>query len=334
MAHEEGAVSLRRWVPYVTVAVLTHAAIFAASGHLRRSAAPAPVPGPPDHELTFDLDTSAPAPAPALTPTPALTPAITPAPTPALALASTPSPSSESASSLEPSPSSSAPAPSSEGEPWTFSPTRPFDVASPDALALAARDVAKEATPAMPTRSAGGLSEALDQRDAEMGLGRGGPVLSALEAASRSMDVPIEGWATFDIAIDTSGRVSVALTDAGKDSDAWSKVARAAGASVDPKSVRIPPGARGWHVAVRIDAKVQYPDGSRPEQLGTRFEATPGKVSKTSMVMEKTPGFTISTQGKVCRVALHVDLPLPSISGGCSLENAGAPRCASCPVTS
>jgi hypothetical protein len=183
---------------------------------------------------------------------------------------------------------------------------------------IAREDIEKRAP------SAGGLAEALDARDVEMGLGRGGPVLSALEVASHGMDVPLEGSALFDVAIDPSGHVSVALTDVAKDRAAWAQVGAAAVAAVDTKRLHLPPG-RGWHVTVRIDADLRFPSGLKPSATGTRFEATSGKLSETSMVVEKTPGFTISTRGKVCGVALSVSLPRPSISGGCDFENAGMP---------
>jgi len=204
---------------------------------------------------------------------------------------------------------------------WTFRSTKALELASPESVARAARDVAIEGSD-QPTASVGRLAEALDQHDADIGLGRGGPVLSALESASRNMDVPVEGWALFDVGIEASGRLSVALTDAANDRAAWTRVARAAGAAVDPKGVRIPPGARGWHVTVRIDAKMQFPDGLKPKDLGTRFEATPGKVSATSMVLEKLPGSKISMQGTVCGASLSMTILGPVLTGGCDPENA------------
>jgi hypothetical protein len=226
-----------------------------------------------------------------------------------------------------PSTSQAEPAPSStpDGRDWVFTVTKPRDVAAPGMVAQAARDVAREAAPQTPAHSAGGLNEALDGRDAETGLGRGGPVLSALESASRSMEVPIEGSATFDVAVDTSGHVTVSLTEVTKDFEAWSRVARAASTALDPKRVPIPQGARGWRVAVHIDAGLQYPDGTRPGQLGTRFGGAPGEVSKSSMVVEKTPALRLSTRRKMCGEALQVGPPLPGINCAFSTENAGMP---------
>ena len=200
-------------------------------------------------------------------------------------------------------------------EGWTFRSTKALELASPESVARAARDVALEGSD-QPTPSVGRLAEALDQHDADIGLGRGGPVLSAFESASRNMDVPIEGWALFDVGIEASGRSSVALTDAANDRPAWMRVARAAVAAADPKGVRVPPGARGWRVTVRIDAKMQFPNGLRPKDLGTRFEATPGKVSATSMVLEKLPGFKVSTQGTVCGASLSMTIVGPVLAGG------------------
>jgi hypothetical protein len=229
----------------------------------------------------------------------------------------------------EPSPGETGepvPASSSGDEGWSFAPTKPVDVTSTKVVAQSARDVVNEGTDRLGAGTAvGGLSKGLDDRDVDLGLGRGGPVLSALEAASRGMDVPVEGAATFDVAIDISGHVSVALSDVSSQYAAWSRVASAAGAAVDAKRVRIPPGARGWHIVVRIDAKVQYPNGLKPKQLGNHFEATPGEIDKDSLVMKKIPGFTISHVGKVCGVGLSVTILGPSIIGGCDPSNIGMP---------
>jgi hypothetical protein len=234
----------------------------------------------------------------------------------------------EPASALEsPSTSPAEPAPSStpDGRDWVFTVTKPLDVAAPATVAQAARDVAREAAPQALALSPGGVNEALDGWDAERGLGRGGLVLSALESASRSMEVPIEGSATFDVAIDTSGHVSVSLTEVTTDFEAWSRVARTASTTIDPKRVPIPQGARGWRVAVHVDAGVQYPDGTRPGQLGTRSEGPPGQMSKSSMVVKKSPALRLSMRRTMCGDALPVGPPLPGINCAFSTESARMP---------
>jgi hypothetical protein len=216
--------------------------------------------------------------------------------------------------------------PAAPDEGWSFSPVQAADVTAPAFVASSVRDQASQSLHEGKPKPAGGLTDALDARDAQLGLGHGGPVLSALEAATRSTDAPIEGAATFDIAIDTSGRVSVAVSDASSQPEAWSKVGNSAASAVDVSRMHVPSGI-AWHVVVKIDAHLQFPDGRRPKDLKTTAGFTPLTLSKTSMVVKSVPGFTVATQGKVCGVKVSLQLnafPL-NISGGCSPENAGMP---------
>lgn len=330
--------SLRHWAAPAALAFLGHAGLFEVMGHLRQPPAPvAPQERLQPAEIALDVepepsargDESAAAPITPAPPSQATQRRSVGPPGAALAMRETGETGSPGEASHAPGTGETgepAPAGSAADEGWSFSPTKPVDVTSTKVIAQSVRDIGKEdADEAGAGAAVGGLSDGLDRRDVDLGLGRGGPVLSALETVSQGMDVPVEGAATFDVAIDTSGHVSVALSDVSNDYAAWSRVASAAGAAVDAKRVRIPPGARGWHVVVRVEAKVQYPNGLKPKQLGTHFEATPGEIDKNSIVMKKIPGFTISTRGKVCGVGLSVTILGPSIAGGCDPENIGMP---------
>lgn len=217
-----------------------------------------------------------------------------------------------------------SPAPSPDAE-WTFDPTVGTNPLSSAVIARAVQPQVREfGEQAGGGTTAGGLAEALTARDVELGTGQGGQVLSAFEARARTMDVAVEGWAVFDVGIDTSGRVSVALTDASTARDAWERLARTAVGEVDARRIRVPRGARGWRVAVRIEAREQYPDGERPKDMGTHVTTTRLKESKTSMVVESLPGVQLAARGKVCSVGLNLQFPLPPmIAGGCNPENAG-----------
>jgi hypothetical protein len=226
---------------------------------------------------------------------------------------------------------------------WTFDPRMPADVLAPNAIAQAVREAHPAAEPAgqpgaarAPTgvSKTGGLAEGLDAHDASIGLGRGGPVVSALEVAAASSEAP-DGSATFDVTIDAGGRVSVALLGASASAGAWSKVGAAVRASLDPSRLRIPPGAGGWHVVATVEAKVQYPNGVDPKKLGTRVEGSSSlaleenkqraTVEDPPIVFKKTPGITVAHAGKVCSVAVTLGLSFASgISGGCDPSNIGA----------
>jgi hypothetical protein len=315
-----------RWLPFASLAALAHLALAAAVASMPASrGAWAPSQEPSLEVGSIDVEPVA--------AVQSLDPRVvgneTTAPV-ALAMrlhaeresAATPSPE---ATSPEPPPSAPEPAPSSDSE-WTFDPTVGTNPAASAVIARAVQPQVREFGEHLAGGStAGGLAEALTARDVDLGLGQGGQVLSAFEARARTMDVAVEGWAVFDVGIDSSGHVSVAVTDASTARDAWERVARTAVADVDVKRIRIPRGARGWRIAVRIEAKEQYPDGERPKDMGGHVTTTGFKESKTSMVMESVPSVTLATRGKVCSAGVNWTFPspVPWIVGGCNPENAG-----------
>jgi len=121
--------------------------------------------------------------------------------------------------------------------------------------------------------------EALDAHDVSVGLGRGGPVLALAEDAARGPDAPVRGSATFDIAVREGGALETRVVDATGDGEAWRKVA-ATLKHIDPSRLRFAPGAHGWHVVVRVEAKVLLPDGRDPEKLhGFRPALRPSAVA-------------------------------------------------------
>ena len=170
----------------------------------------------------------------------------------------------------------------------------------------------------------GGLTESLDENDVAMGLGRGGPIRSAVEDAVQASNVM--GTAAFEVHIETSGVVSVGLRNASEDAASWSRLSEAIRASVIAKraSVRLPPGARGLSVVVEASAKDLLPDGRSPSRLGTRASGTMGSITETKERIDiKLPSATLAHEGKVCAAGLHVGLDGIGILGGCSPENAG-----------
>jgi hypothetical protein len=231
----------------------------------------------------------------------------------------------------EPAPSTEPGSPPS-GAPWSFDGRQPPDVTSSGFIARATQGIGAEGLAPNGPSTTGGLAEGLDARDSANGIGRGGLVVSALETAAASADAPFEGAATFDVGIDTSGHVSVVVLDATVASPGWSRIAAATRAAIDPARLRIPPGARGWHVVARLEAKVQYPNGLDPKNLGTSVEASPGKLVEDKnrpdahappVVIVKEPGITLAHSGKVCTVRLTLGLTLVPITGGCDPSNIG-----------
>ncbi|MGD0529497.1 MAG: hypothetical protein ABSE49_30445, partial [Polyangiaceae bacterium] len=324
--------SLRRWLPYGAIALAAHLAVLEAL----RAPARGTVAPPRVDVSAVELDVEAAPPTPVEVPPPLPPAASEPATAARVAGARTAATATATATATESAPATATGA-ASDG--WTFDPRKPADVLAPSAIAEAVRDAqpVAEAPPAPPTgvSKTGGLAEGLDAHDAAIGLGHGGPVVSALELAAASSAGAPDGKATFEFAIDASGRVSVALLSASGASAEWSKVGAAAVASLDPKRMRIPPGASGWHVVATVEAKVQYPNGQDPKKLGTHVEGTPdialeenkhrANVEDPPIVFKKTPHVTLAHAGKVCSVAITLGLSFgPPITGGCDPTNIGA----------
>jgi hypothetical protein len=186
---------------------------------------------------------------------------------------------------LETSPDETAPSRRTNDR-WSFSPTAVHvDIEralEKDYLAPATthRDTTPNAEERTSGSTTGGVAEGLATRDAEAGLGRGGGVVSAAEGAARGEAAPLRGGATFEVIVRADGSVGAQVVAATGDVDAWQEVARDLARRVDPKKIRIPPGARGWRVVVSVDAKVVYADGRDTTTMhGVRASVEPSVLS-------------------------------------------------------
>ncbi|HEX3772579.1 MAG TPA: hypothetical protein VHV30_16990 [Polyangiaceae bacterium] len=198
--------------------------------------------------------------------------------------------------------------PGEETSPWSFSPLGATGI---DVMANhAVEDVARKAKEPVTPATTGGVAEALAAHDRDVGIGRAGPLLEYVEAAAHDTMAPDEGTATFDVAVEASGRVSVALLDASSDEAGWTYVAHLVEHAVDVKRVRLPEGA-GWHAVVRVEAKAVFPNGVSPKTFGTKLTARSGHIQFT-------------TRGKICSLGVGVGVEGIALGGGCDFTNAGA----------
>jgi hypothetical protein len=152
-----------------------------------------------------------------------------------------------------------------------------------DLNAAVTPDLVAPASPRAPlpagVSTTGGLAEGLAARDVELGLGRGGPVLAAAEEATRMSDDPVDGNATFGVSVFSDGAVVAQLLSASGHSASWSRVADALGHSFDARRMRLPPGGRGWHVVVHVEATTRLADGRDVRSLhGLRASLTPSAL--------------------------------------------------------
>ena len=172
--------------------------------------------------------------------------------------------------------------PSSNG--WSFSPsTTRMELGaalSPDLVAPEPASGKGHRPDASPRSTTGGVSEALAAHDVELGIGRGGAILSAAEQAARGGDAPVSGSATFDVAVHADGAVLAEVVSTDGNRDAWARVAEDLQRSVDPARIRLPPGGRGWRVVVQLDAHEQFADGRDVRSLhGPRVSLAPSALS-------------------------------------------------------
>ncbi len=105
----------------------------------------------------------------------------------------------------------------------------------------------------------------LGRRRAEVGLGAGGPVVTALELAARSTNTPHSGNATFLARVGPAGKVlGIDVLSVTRDYQAWARAARHAVAALAGRAMRVPGDSKGVDVVVEIRSRVQLPSGADP----------------------------------------------------------------------
>ncbi len=120
-----------------------------------------------------------------------------------------------------------------------------------------------EAAPS-PLSTTGGVSEGLSEHDMSLGLGSGGPVVSAAHAVPVEALVSIDGAGVFDVLTDPTGRVvSVNVANVTSDDLEWRQVARALMAKLAGRMLKVPRGARGVAVRVRVEVIARMPSGAK-----------------------------------------------------------------------
>ena len=176
--------------------------------------------------------------------------------------------------------------------------------------------------PALASTS-GGVTEALDAADVERGLGRGGPVNTAVAAAARQ-DGPVRGNATFSVTIFSDGHVDVQVASSQTD---WSRLIPAIRDAVRNAKVRVPPNGRGLRVVVAVEASFRYPDGyAPPASTEVDVAAKVGPDQPTDPVSAGAPRVTVRVRGKRCQGGVTVTVGGIGASGDCSAAGVAARR--------
>jgi hypothetical protein len=173
-----------------------------------------------------------------------------------------------------------------------------------------------------PVSTTGGLAEALDAEDFARGLGRGGPVLAAVEEAAHGSDAPTFGTATFSVVIGADGKVNVDVAAAGGDRAGWEGLRPAIRTALLGKPVRIAPKTRGLRVTVQVEASEQFPGGGRPpppSKMGTTVAGSIGKITETKEHIDiEPPSVALTYRSRNCAAGIVVSPGGISLGAGCN----------------
>lgn len=116
-----------------------------------------------------------------------------------------------------------------------------------------------------PASTTGGLRELLDARDRKLGLGFGGPIVSAFHSAAATPSAPQNGRARFEAIIDASGRAaSVRVVSADGDRTSWQAVAEQVLRILRARILRVPSDGDGIAIVLDVRSRHQLPSGSKP----------------------------------------------------------------------
>lgn len=119
------------------------------------------------------------------------------------------------------------------------------------------------------------LRESMDRADQARGLGFGGVVASAAHQACLTRSAPVEGAATFEVQAGPDGVVTSVSVRGTRGGD-WTSVVGALRALLAGKRLRVPTGAAGVAVAVRVEARRQLPSGRSPDASAVEVKGLGG----------------------------------------------------------
>jgi hypothetical protein len=210
---------------------------------------------------------------------------------------------------------------------------------------------------APPASTTGGVAEALEAHDREVGLGPAGPIVSAAHEAGHSDVAPAIGTAKFSITVMKSGGIEVTLVGASSNAEGWRRVADKMAVAIKKKPPRIDGGRNGVHIGLELVAEERWPNGQVARSEGPALTLSMGSVQATDKAIDDLskrnpfavpppgspsdqaalklnvdmPGLYLKGRGKVCSyqvglVPMIGPVPIaPIFSGGCDPSNIGAP---------
>jgi hypothetical protein len=172
-----------------------------------------------------------------------------------------------------------------------------------------------------PVSTTGGLFEALDQGDVERGMGHGGPVRSAVDAAAHRPDAPTFGKAVFAVALAADGSVQVSLAGSSGDPKGWEALRPAIREAVEKAPKRIRVAGKGVLVTVAVEAKEQFASGATPtpdKKQGLGAQGSLGAVHETKEHVEfELPSGALTFKTRNCGAGVSLSAAGIGLSGNC-----------------
>jgi hypothetical protein len=206
---------------------------------------------------------------------------------------------------------------------------------SADAIGLGGRNVFLEGLPGSPERppaaNPSGLNEApgveqsirdaLSERDREVGLAAGGPIVGVAEEISRASETPWNSRATFEAITDASGAVTaVHLLNASEAWGAWERVAKDLHAALQRRTLHVPAGSAGLAVTLDVVSRLQLPSGHDPDMavsvLGLPVKKAPSTSKNPQRVDILKPELTVRDVDPPPDLGPPVKLPLKHLVVG------------------
>jgi hypothetical protein len=135
----------------------------------------------------------------------------------------------------------------------------------------------ERAAQATANRAAGeAMRGALHDSDVALGLGGGGPVVSALETALRESTAPEESHAVLVAIADESGNVMRIDVESASDDPAFHAVAEELLTRLRGKKIRVPAGSHGLAMRIDVASHLSMPSGGGvgldPKSAGVHFD--------------------------------------------------------------
>jgi hypothetical protein len=142
------------------------------------------------------------------------------------------------------------------------------------------------------------VQRGVDLRDREVGLGAGGPLVGVTRDAVRDGLTASVGHALLEFRTDGTGLViGVRVLESNAERRAWDDVAAHLAESASKKRLRVPPGAKGVAVTVRVESAMKTASAHDAGETSVSVFGIPVKKSRAAH-------------------PVHVDVSIPIVSMG------------------